>query len=128
MMLSCRLDYGFLWHILSQVNHPESIIFEHHCHQILADIMNIPGHRGNHHHGHLSIPLSGGKKGLQIFNGKLHGLCAGDQLGKEVFSSVKQLSHLVNCREQHLVEQALGFHSRLHCGFCVLFDLPSVPL
>ena len=106
------LHNGLRRHVLAQVQHPEAVALQQDLHDVLADVVNVPLHRGQHDLGG-TVALRGGQILLQDLEGLLRRLGAHEQLGQEELALLKGLAHLVQGGDQLAVDDVENFSPAL---------------
>ena len=104
------------------------MIFQHECHQIFPDVMNIALYSGDDHGGQYFPVTCFQQHRLQKFDSQFHGLCSGNELGQEIFALIKQFSHFIDTGQQRFVQNLSGGPAGVQRLLCQFHDSSLISL
>ena len=102
-MLLDRLDHLLRRHVDAQVDDAKARAFQHHPHQILADVVDI-ALDGQDQVGADGLGALGRQQRAQDLQAGLHRLGADQHLGHEILAALEQRAHFCQSRDQRLVQ------------------------
>ncbi len=102
VLLRRRHDVGKR-HLDAEVDHPVAVVGEDDVDQVLADVVHVALHRGQHD-GALLLALDLLHEGLEIGDGRLHRLGRLQHEGQLHLAGAEQLAHHLHAVQQHVVD------------------------
>ena len=98
------VDDGRDRHLTAQVVHGVAVVLEDGAHQVLADVVYVAVH-GGQHHGALGVALHLVEELLQVGHALLHHLGALQHVRQDELPAAKAVANFLHGRQQHRVEQ-----------------------